>query len=344
MGKAIGIILAALATGWAFDLLNVPAGWLLGALLTGLVFGLGQSGVRYDGLPFKLALALVGANIGLLMSQELFMIIGMYIGPLAVTLILTLAAGFLLGWLLYRWSGILNKRTAFFCCIPGGASEIISISTEYDADERIVAAFHTARITLFVLMIPFLAGVWHEQNSGVNGAGQVIEASNVLTGSHIAVFIIAIGGAMLLNRFVKIPAGALLFAIAFGFIFGEFVFGIDSVPAYVGGIGQGLIGVMVGVRFDRLTLFRLMTIGKVSFGILGLYGLFSFLSAYVFWMLSDVTYIVSLLSVVPAGAAEMSATAFALDQEPTLVASLQIIRVVSIFATLPLLLWVIRRI
>ncbi|SES07120.1 AbrB family transcriptional regulator [Salipaludibacillus aurantiacus] len=340
MVRAVAILILSLFAGWLFNYINVPAGWLLGALLTGLLFGLARSGVSYDGWPFKLALSLVGANIGLLMTTDLFAIIGIYLGPLIVTLILTLLAGFVLGWLLYRWSGILNKRTAFFCCIPGGASEIISVSSEYDADERIVAAFHTARITLFVLHIPFLAGVWNNRGGeAVAGVDPV-----ALTFDHVATFTFVITLAALLNSLFKLPAGALLYAIVLGFLFGEYVFQIEGVPSYIGGIGQALIGVMVGVRFDRTTLIRLKKIGKVSAGILGLFVAFSFLSAYVFWLLSDMSYIVSLLSVVPAGAAEMSATAFALNQEPTLVASLQIIRVISIFATLPLLLWVIRRV
>ncbi|WP_158282271.1 AbrB family transcriptional regulator [Salipaludibacillus keqinensis] len=339
MIRAGTIVIIALAVGWIFNLLQVPAGWLLGALLTGLFVGLTRSNVNYDGWPFKLALSLVGANIGLLMNKELFGIIGLYLGPLLITLLLTLISGFFLGWLLFHWSKILDKRTAFFCCIPGGASEIISVSSEYGADERIVAAFHTARITLFVLCIPFVAGIWNNTNG--NELTEV--ASYSLSYELILTFIVVMTLATVLNRLFKVPAGALLYAIAMGFIFGEFVFQIERVPNYIGGIGQGLIGVMVGVRFDRETLVRLKRIGTVSISILSIYLGISFISGYVFWKLSDVTYIVGLLSVVPAGAAEMSATAFALELEPTLVASLQIIRVISIFVTLPLLIWLINK-
>ncbi|WP_018922103.1 AbrB family transcriptional regulator [Salsuginibacillus kocurii] len=339
MMRAIGVLLAALGVGAVFNMLNVPAGWLLGALLTGILYGLLRSDVSYEGWPFKIALTLVGTNIGLLMERELFSVLGVYILPLFITIIVTLAGGLLFGWLLYKWSSILDKRTALFCCIPGGASEIISVSGDYGADNRIVAAFHTARITFFVLLIPLIAGLWAEAAEA--GPEQVAEGA--LTLEHIIVFLIVMSIAFYLNFRIKIPAGSLLYAIAFGFLFGDFIFHIDDVPTYIGGIGQALIGVMVGVRFDRPTFLRLKQIGGVSAQVLGLFFILSFFLAFIFWLFTEVSYVVSLLSTVPAGAAEMAATAFALGLEPTLVASLQIIRVISVFLALPIILKLVEK-
>lgn len=338
MIRAVTVLIFGLTAGFIFDFLNVPAGWLLGALLFGVFYGLYRSDVKYDGLPFKLALTLVGANIGILMERELFGVIGFYFLPLFISLLLTFVGSFVLGCLLYKWAPALDKRTALFCCIPGGASEIISVSGEYGADSRIVAAFHTARITFFVLLIPLLAGVWSSTENFI-----LPERINIITFEHLIIFFIVIVIATFLNNKWEIPAGALLYAILLGFFFGEFVFDIQEVPRYVGGIGQALIGIMVGVRFDRKTFVRLKQIGFVSARIIFLFLLLGFLLAYVFYVLSGVSYVVSLLSIVPAGAAEMSATAFALGLAPTLVASLQIIRVITVFLMLPLLIKIIEK-
>ncbi|PTL37978.1 AbrB family transcriptional regulator [Alkalicoccus saliphilus] len=338
MVRALIVVSCGLATGFIFDFLNVPAGWLLGALLFGVFYGLSRSDVKFDGLPFKLALTLVGANIGILMERELFGIISTYFIPLFISLILTFTGSFFLGWLLYKWAPILDKRTALFCCIPGGASEIISISGDYGADNRIVAAFHTARITFFVLLIPLVAGIWSHADEF-----SLPEESYLFTFEHFTLFSIVIAVATFLNNKWKIPAGALLYAIILGFLLGEFVFDVREVPAYVGGIGQGLIGVMVGVRFDRKTFLRLKQIGLISARIISLFLILGFLLAYIFYSLSEASYVISLLSIVPAGAAEMSATAFALGLAPTLVASLQIVRVISVFLALPLLIKIIER-
>ncbi|SDN79491.1 AbrB family transcriptional regulator [Alkalicoccus daliensis] len=338
MIRAFTVLIFGLTAGFMFDYINIPAGWLLGALLFGILYGLSRSDVTYDGVPFKLALTLVGANIGILMERELFGVLGTYFVPLFISLLLTFAGSFCLGWLLFKRAPMLDKRTALFCCIPGGASEIISVSGDYGADSRIVAAFHTARITFFVLLIPLIAGVWSPGDTF-----ELPEESSIFTVEHFVIFVLVIAAASFLNSRWKIPAGALLYAILLGFFLGEFVFDIEEVPSYIGGIGQALIGVMVGVRFDRKTFLRLKQVGFISARIIFLFLVLGFLLAYVFHVLSGASYVVSLLSIVPAGAAEMSATAFALGLAPTLVASLQILRVIAIFLSLPFIIKMIEK-
>ncbi|WP_052363661.1 AbrB family transcriptional regulator [Geomicrobium sp. JCM 19037] len=152
--KKVGFLLVAFIVGIVFQTMGVPAGWLLGALLTGIFYGLFIETYNFKGWPFALALALVGANIGIIMEAELFVHLHQYFFPLLVTLMITLFGGLGFGLLLNKWTG-LDRTTAFFCTVPGGASEVIALSAHYGADERVVAAFHTARITMFVLLIPF---------------------------------------------------------------------------------------------------------------------------------------------------------------------------------------------
>ncbi|WP_245723095.1 AbrB family transcriptional regulator [Natribacillus halophilus] len=328
----------ALLIGASFSSIGVPAGWLLGGLLAGIFYGLFIRAFDFSGWPFQLALALVGINIGLMMEPELFQQLIQYLLPLFITLVLTLLTGLFLGILLDRWTN-LDRRTAFFCTIPGGASEVIAISSDYGADQRIVASFHTARITMFVLIIPFGIGmIYGEGNMDVQTTAQLLP-----TGLQISFFAVIIVGSYVLNRLISFPGGILIFSIALGFLGSEFVVNIGEVPAYISGIGQGFIGAMVGVRFERSTVVRLKSIGAASLKVLGLYLLSSLGIAVLFFWLTPLSYLTSLLSTVPAGAAEMASTAVALQLEPTLVASLHIIRVVSIFIVLPFLFKLLMR-
>ncbi|QDI92210.1 AbrB family transcriptional regulator [Salicibibacter halophilus] len=322
----------ALLVGGLFSSIGVPAGWLLGGLLTGIFYGLFIRAFDFSGWPFQMALALVGINIGLIMEPDLFQQLAQYLLPLFITLVLTLLTGLFLGILLDRWTS-LDRQTAFFCTIPGGASEVIAISSDYGADQRIVASFHTARITMFVLIIPFGIGmIYGEGNEQAQAVTQMLP-----TALQVSFFGLIIVGSYVLNRFVSFPGGILIFSIAFGFLGSEFIVNIGEVPEYVSGIGQGLIGAMVGIRFERSTVVRLRSIGVASLKVLGLYLLCSLGVALLFFWLTPLSYLTSLLSTVPAGAAEMASTAVALQIEPTLVASLHIIRVISIFLVLPFL-------
>ncbi|WP_158737093.1 AbrB family transcriptional regulator [Alteribacillus sp. YIM 98480] len=331
---------AALLLGCILSFLHIPAGWLLGGLLTGIGYGLFLKRLAFEGWPFRIVLALVGVNVGFMMQTEIFQLIGQYFVPLLLSLTLTLAAGVGIGWLMNHWTN-LDPLTAYFCCVPGGASEVIALSGDYGADNRVVAAFHTARITFFVLTIPFLAGFFYPDELQAKSAGFALEGMEL---SVLAGLLSAILVTILLFRLWKVPAGTLFYGIFTGFIISEWVMsGSASLPSYIGGIGQALIGVMVGIRFDRPTFFKLKDIGKPSAILLAIYFLFSLTLAFIFEWMTGLPYMTSLLSTVPAGAAEMSSTAMALHLEPTLVASLHIIRVIALFLFLPFFINLIKR-
>src|SRR5699024_1757228 len=140
---------------------HVPAGWLIGSLITGIVCGIFFRRYEFKGISFKVTLAFIGANISLLLMVDTLKMIHHLLLPLFITIIITNTAGFLFGILLYKRTTEVDKITAFFCCIPGGASEIIGISNTYGADDRLVAAFHTVRITCFTIAIPLIVGFLH---------------------------------------------------------------------------------------------------------------------------------------------------------------------------------------
>ncbi|WP_042425790.1 AbrB family transcriptional regulator [Geomicrobium sp. JCM 19039] len=331
--KKIGFLLVAFIVGIVFQTMGVPAGWLLGALLTGIFYGLFIETYNFKGWPFALALALVGANIGIIMEAELFVHLHQYFLPLLVTLMITLFGGLGFGLLLNKWTG-LDRTTAFFCTVPGGASEVIALSAHYGADERVVAAFHTARITMFVLIIPFGVGLFYGQGSPETFS----EASTQLQPNQLFFFAVVISIAFLLHRLFTFPGAMLIYSIVVGFLLSQFVFQLGTLPNYIAGVGQVLIGAMVGIRFERSTVKRLSSIGVPSLKILAMYVGMALFVALLFFMMTPLNYVTSLLSTVPAGAPEMSSTAFALKLEPSLVASLHIIRMVSIFLVLPLFL------
>lgn len=327
------LLAAAVLTGGLFSYLQLPAGWLLGGLVTGIACGMSYKRLVFDGWPFRTVLALIGCNIGFMMEPGIFALLGQYIFPLILTLSLTMALGVGLGWLMNRWTD-LDPLTAYFCCVPGGASEVIGLSSDYGADNRMVAAFHTTRITLFVLTIPIFIGLTTPADIGSMGSAgpSMAEVSPVVMG----VFGICVAVTVLLYYLYKVPAGTLFYGLIIGFIVGHWVVTTDNgLPSVIGGSGQALLGAMVGIRFDRPTFYKLKEIGRPSAVLLGFYFIFSLLLALLFHGATGLPYVTSLLSTVPAGAAEMSSTAIALNLEPTLVSSLHIIRVLVLFTCLP---------
>jgi hypothetical protein len=333
IGKLL-FLLSAITAGFIFNQLNIPAGWLLGSLLTGMICGIFVQRFTFKRSSFKLALAFIGANISLSLTWSALKMLHHLLLPLLLTLAITIIASFFFGIFLYKYAKGLDKLTAFFCCIPGGATEVIGISGEYGADDRLVAAFHTVRITCFTLTIPLIVGLLVPITEEATAAA---EASSI-DWNTVLFFIVAIAATVFLERTFNIPGGTLVFSILIGFLLTQFVFDVNQVPRYISGIGQSLIGAFVGIRFDKYVLNQMWKVGPITLAVITMFFIVSIGNAFLFQWLTDIPFVTSLISTVPAGAPEMSMVALALEINPTVVASLHIIRIICLFLTLPLLL------
>lgn len=336
--EKVTYLIICLVGGFLAVSVGVPAGWLIGSIVVGVLWGVFRGGLSFDDKLFKIALAFVAANIGLRLEPNIIFEIRHLLLPLLFIILLTLTLGYILSVLLFKKSD-LDQTTSFFCCIPGGASEIIGISKEFGADERIVAAFHTVRITFFVLTIPLIVGSF---NSTIDLQGNLQTAQ--FGWMHLLFFPLVIVLTLLLEGKLHIPGGTLLFSMAISFLLSSFVMEVPSSPAYLSGIGQAMIGGLVGVRFDKFVLVQLLKVGKITMLIIMFFFASSLLMGTFFHWMTKLPFTVSLIGTVPAGAAEMSATAIALDLNPSVVASLHIIRVIVLFLALPFLIKIFKSI
>ncbi|MCH3868482.1 AbrB family transcriptional regulator, partial [Campylobacter jejuni] len=61
----------------------------------------------------------------------------------------------LIGIAILRRAGV-DRATAFFASMPGGASEMVNLALRHDVQPARVAAAHSLRLLLVVLLIPAL--------------------------------------------------------------------------------------------------------------------------------------------------------------------------------------------
>lgn len=249
-----------------------------------------------------------------------------------VGLFLTLAGGWTLGYILFRFSK-LDRKTAFFSFIPGGASEVLGLASKQGANVPIVATFHTARILLFVTILPFLAG-----NGGENPFPSSLVVDVILKIDDLIVMFCLVTVALTFNYLKSFPAGPLFYSTLLALIwnFG----GAFEMPVLATGIGQMLIGVNIGLKFNRETFKTLKSIGVLGISSLLLMVSLSITVGYIFSMWTQVDFWSSVLGWAPAGAGEMSSTAILLKKDVSAVIMLQFIRLYTVFFSLPLVsLW-----
>ncbi|MCQ4345898.1 AbrB family transcriptional regulator [Pseudomonas stutzeri] len=144
--------LVGLTGGYLASLAGAPLPWLLGSLL-------GVALARCAGLPTTPLPAgrqagqwLLASAVGLHLSREAALALLEHLPLLLAGALGTLLLS-LIGIVLLRRGGV-DPATAFFASLPGGASEMVNLAQRHQAEPAQVAAAHSLRLLLVLLLVP----------------------------------------------------------------------------------------------------------------------------------------------------------------------------------------------
>lgn len=308
--------LIGLIGGYLASLIGWPLPWIIGPLLA--VIAARCSGWLVTEIPGgrKTGQWLVASAIGLHFTSEVMSALLGHFGVILAGALITLLLS-LIGIALLRRAGV-DRATAFFASMPGGASEMVNLARRHDAQVASVAAAHSLRLLLVVLLIPAIF-TWSLPPIEPPPAAEV-------NGLWLAILL---------------PAGALL-----ALLWGKFkqpnpwmlgpltVCAVASVsfdlhiglPDGLGQAGQWLIGCALGCHFDRgffrsapaflarILLFTLLAMAGAALLATGLG-----------WLASEDQSSL-MLGMMPGGITELCLTAEALHLSVALVTALQVLR------------------
>ncbi|MDM8350423.1 AbrB family transcriptional regulator [Pseudomonas sp. sp1636] len=305
-----------LAGGYLASLIGWPLPWIIGSLLA--VIAARCSGWLVTELPGgrQTGQWLVASGLGLhftgaVMAQVLSHFPLILAGALG-TLLLSL-----IGIALLRRAGV-DRATAFFASMPGGASEMVNLAQRHDAQIARVAAAHSLRLLLVVLLIPALF-TW---------SLPPIEPPAAATVSWPWLAALLPAGALLalLWKRLRQPNPWMLgplTACAVASVGFDLHIGL---PSGLGQAGQWLIGCALGCHFDR-TFFRSAPgfLARILlFSLLAMLG--AALLAQGFSGLASQDPPSLMLGMMPGGITELCLTAEALQLSVALVTALQVLR------------------
>ncbi|WP_394561182.1 AbrB family transcriptional regulator [Aquipseudomonas alcaligenes] len=329
---------AGAAGGYLASLIGWPLPWMVGSLLALMLlrcvggFDLGEvPGAR------KLGQWLVGTGIGLHFSPAVLEQVLAHGGVLLVGAVAT-SLTCLIGIVLLRRAGV-DRATAFFASMPGGASEMVNLGQRNGAKTGEVAAGQSVRLLLVVLCVPALFQWWL-------GAAPALAHSAGET-DWLMLAALLTGGALfaLLWQHLRQPnpwlLGPILFSAA-GAVWLDYPL---SLPAGTSEVGQWLIGSALGCHFSREFFRRAPRfIGLVLVStLLGM--LAAALVAEALSWLGALDHRSLMLGMMPGGIAELSLTAEALALSVPLITGLQVLRLMCVlfFAEPAFRLWQRRR-
>ena len=302
--------------GYLASLIGWPLPWIIGSLLA--VIAARCSGWLVTELPGgrQTGQWLVASGIGLHFTSEVMGELLSHFGVILAGALATLLLS-LIGIALLRRAGV-DRATAFFASMPGGASEMVNLAQRHDAQIARVAAAHSLRLLLVVLLIPAIF-TWSLPPIEPPPAAAV-------SGFWLAILLPAGALLALLWKRLRQPNPWMLGPLT---VCAVASVGFDlhlGLPNGLGQVGQWLIGCALGCHFDR-AFFRS---APAFLARILLFTLLAMLSAALLatglgWLAGeDQTSL--MLGMMPGGITELCLTAEALQLSVALVTALQVLR------------------
>lgn len=318
-GLMIGTLAGALCA-W----LKTPLPWLIGPLVA--CAAASASGVRLHSLPVLRATGqwAIGTALGLYFTPAVLARVVQLWPALLAGVAWALAVGLSCAWALRRFAGA-DPATAFFAGAVGGASEMALQGERHGGAVETIAAAHSLRIMLVVIILPFAYRGLDLHGPEIWRPG--LHASDAL---RLAGLVLATCAGALLLRATRSPNVWVIGPLLAAGLLTAFGLGPSALPAWAVNGGQVFIGVALGTRF-RPGFFsrapRLMTVvaGSTLASIVA-----SALFAAALGTLAGIPVATMVLATSPGGIAEMSLTAKVLGLGVPIVTVFHVTRMIAL--------------
>jgi membrane AbrB-like protein len=318
-------------------MLGVPSAALFAALVVGVALALPSLAPGRVPRPAGIAAqGVLGIYIGTMVHRDAVSALGpdwpVVVLVAVATLVLSIVAGALLG--LHR---DVSPLTGSLALVAGGASGLVAIARELGGDDRVVAVVQYLRVGLVTASMPVVVTlIYHADRSHHAAAGaQNGSAPWYLSVAMMAVLIVA-GAAG--GRLLRLPGAGLLgpLALTVALQLSGLSFGL-TVPNVLVQVGYMLIGWQAGVVFTREALRAVGRMLPAAIALIVVLGVatagFGVLLAHI----AGKTPLEGYLATSPGGVYAVLAIAVETGSGVTFIIAAQVLRVLLMLFTAPLL-------
>ena len=338
---------AALLCEWA----RTPIPWMIGPLLATAAGSLMGWPTRSSNLLRNGGQWVIGTSLGLYFTAQVGALVVSLWWAILVGIVWALALGFLFGaWLHRQHAAVLQgvdghsaqsvRATSYFAGAIGGASEMTLLAERAGARTDLVAAAHSLRLLLVVILLPF-GMQWFQAHWDLHVNASLLPGPRVAHWPEVLWLFAATGAGacvmLLLKRTNPWFMGPMLMSMALTLSGVEW----SAVPTPMSNAAQLIIGVSLGVRFESHFIHaapRWMV--SVALGTLAMMAASVALGWGMAWAtgLHPATLI---LGTAPGGIAEMAITAKVLELGVPVVTAFQVCRLVAVLMIVaPLYKWI----
>lgn len=238
------------ALALALDAIGLPAAWLLAPMVAAIVAATSGMTLKLPGFLSVAAQALIGCLIAHAITPDIFGTLFRDWPLFLATTTATIVASSFLGYLLARWR-VVPGTVAIWGSTPGGATAMVIMAQAWGADARLVAVM----VYLRVVMVAALASVVALAFAGHLSRPPMIETwTHAIDPGALALTVAVAAAGAALGHWLKLPAGALICAMAIGAALNLADIARVSPPRLVMIPAYVLIGWRIGLGFTRETL------------------------------------------------------------------------------------------
>ena len=321
--------------GYIGDLLRIPLGWLLGALVAVILSNIASIDVSVPKSIRTIALAVLGLMLGSAFTPETLARVNQWlltITGMSVYLAIVTPLG------VYYYSKVLrmDRVTATFAAVPGGLAAMVMLGISLGGDPRKMALAHTARLTTILIVIPTLT----EWISGVEiDTTQLLvrQSAQALANSDIVILICCAIFGPLLARPLNLPSPVLFGALVASAAVHMTGLTEARPPAQLVNLVQIVIGAFIGTSFTNLDYRLVLRITGFSTLLTLLMIALAALFAYGLVQITEFEFPALFLALTPGGIAEMGIIAFLMNIDPVFVAAHHTVRVAMVYLVVPVL-------
>jgi membrane AbrB-like protein len=336
-GPWLGALAVGVGAGYVCSRLRTPIPWMLGPLTALAV-------LRVLGLPIEappgarqVGQWVIGTSLGLYFSPQVVRDVAGWWPLLVAGALFAIAGGYGGGVLLARLAGI-DRTTAVFASVPGGATEMAVLGERYGARVDRVAAAQSLRILIVVIVVPFAYALL-----GAHGSDRYVPGMTTFEPGGFALLMLATLAGAGLAQWLHVPNAFILGALAVAIPLTAADVHLSSVPSLASNAGQCLLGCTLGSRFEPdFVRGAPRFIGAVATTVLAAIGMAALFGSVLAWV-SGLPALTLVLGLAPGGIAEMCVTAKALQLGVPLVTAFHVTRVVVLLLLTAPLFGLVRR-
>jgi uncharacterized protein len=233
-----------------FILVRLPLPWFLGSLTACLVASVVK--VPFD-RPLQLSIpmrAILGVAVGTAFAPELFSRVGSMTVSLAL-LLPFMAAIIYLGMIYFERVAGYDRPTAFFCAVPGGLTDMVTMAQDAGANPRTVTLIQATRIVLIVFLLPFWLQWVGGKTIGIFVPGAV-HIHELLLVDAVMLFALGWIGWRLADR-LGLAGAPLVGPMVLSGLAHAFGLTTAKIPQEVLIFAQITLGILLGAQFRGLT-------------------------------------------------------------------------------------------